>query len=145
MGFQNDLIRGFAQLLDAANVADWDPTGRYAANVTGIVQQVMPTAPDGVLMLSTYPVSDDPSLSDSVIGLQVQCRKPGEDPRATNDMADAAFDQLHGLANTTLATGIRVVECMHRSGALLGLDDNRRWSRSDNYYVTVWRPSLNRT
>lgn len=144
MGFQNDFLTGFAVLLDAASVAKWTPLGTYTSNQVGIVLQVVPSAPDSILMLSTYPVTDDPSLSDSVLGLQVQTRTAGEDPRPTNDLADAAFNQLHGLNGLTLSTGVRVVECLRRSGASLGMDDQRRWMRSDNYYVTVWRPSPNR-
>lgn len=145
MGFQNEMLDGFAQLLATASVAVYDESGQYDPNQTGICFQIMPSAPEGVVMLSTYPVSDDPSLSDSVLGLQVQTRMPGEDPFATNDLADAAFDQLHGLHDTTLPSGIRVVQCLHRGGSLLGMDALRRWIRSDNFYVTLWRPSLNRT
>jgi hypothetical protein len=96
------------------------------------------------MTLTPYPVSDDPTLADSVVGLQVMTRKAGADPRPTNDLADDAFDQLHGLHDVDLSTGIHVVSCVRRSGVMLGQDDLRRWLRSDNYYVTAYRPAPNR-
>lgn len=143
-GFQTNMLEGVADLLAAAGVAKWNPTGTYADTDTGIMIQLVPPSPAAVVTLSAYVVTDDPFLSDSVIGMQVRARTGGSDPRPTNDLADAVFDQIHGLRNTTLNTGVRVVECLRRSGALLGQDELRRWLRSDNYYVTVWRPSPNR-
>lgn len=143
-GFQNDFLAGFAQLIASAGVATYNPVGTYTADQIGICMRVMPTAPDGAVMLSTYAVTDDPSLSDSVLGLQVQVRMGGEDPRPTTDLADSIFSQLHGLHDFDLSSGVHVVQCLRRSGVSLGLDELRRWMWSDNYYVTTWRPSSNR-
>lgn len=145
MGFQNDLITGYAELIDDATTAKWDASGVYAESDTGICVQVIPQSPAGIVALTTYPVSDDPSLSDSVIGFQVHVRLPGEDPRPVNDLSDSIFDLIHGATNVHLSTGAVVVESLHRSGVLHGQDDLKRWSRSDNYYLTTWRPSPNRT
>ena len=144
MAYQTDLQVGFAELLAGLGVGVWSDTGAYATDVTGITLQALPTGPDNAITLSTYPVTDDPTLSDSVTGLQVMTRTEGQDPRTTNDLADSVFDQIHGLHDVDLATGLRVVMCEHRSGVLLGQDDLLRWSRSDNYYVTTHRPSANR-
>ena len=97
------------------------------------------------IALSTYPVSDDYALSESTVGLQVRCRWEGADPRRTDRVADAVFDVLHGLQATTLSTGVHVISCARRSGVSLGQDTQKRWGRSDNYYLDVHRPSPNRT
>lgn len=144
-GFQTNLLTGFATLLNAASVGVWLTSGQYAPNDIAIVRKFVPQSPDSVIALSTYPVTDDPSLSDSVLGLQVWTRMAGTDGSPVDDLADAIFDQLHGLHDVTLSTGVKVVQCLHRGGASQGQDDLHRWSRSDNYYVTVWRPSPNRT
>lgn len=144
-GHQTNLLTGVATLLAGASVGTWSPTGTYTANQTGIVLMVIPQTPDSIIALSTYPVHSDPALSDSVIGLQVLTRAAGQDPRPGIDLADAIFDQLHGLHDTDLSTGVHVVQCLHQGGGSLGQDDLKRWSRSDNYYVTTHRPSLNRT
>ena len=144
-GYQTNLLTGVAQLLAAASVGTWSPSGTYASSDVAIVLKVIPETPDTIIALSTYPVSSDPSLSDSVTGLQILTRSAGQDPRAVDDLADLIFDQIHGLRDTTLGTGIRLVQCLHHGGGSLGQDALQRWSRSDNYYVTTHRPSLNRT
>jgi hypothetical protein len=144
-GHQSNLLAGVGALLADASVGVWNPTGAYASGQTGIVVKVIPQTPDTIIAISTYPVTDEPALSDSVVGLQVLTRAGGQDPSTVDDLADAVFDQLHGLHDHTLSTGVRVVQCLHRSGGSLGQDDLHRWSRSDNYYVTTHRPSPNRT
>lgn len=143
-GFQTNLATGVAVLLDSAGVAKWRSTGVYTASEVGIFIKANPQSPDGAVSLSTYPVASDPSLATSVVGLQVITRAAGADPRPVDDLADAIFDQLHGLHDSTLSTGVRVVQLLHQGGGSLGQDDLKRWGRSDNYYATVWRPSPNR-
>jgi hypothetical protein len=141
VGFTNDLLAGFAALLNTVGGATWNPSGTYAATDTGIFAQTTPPSPDGAVVLSAFGVSDDPTLADSVVGLQVMTRMGGDDPRPVNDVADAIFDALQSLHDVTLSTGVRVVECTRRSSLPLGQDDLRRWLRSDNYYVTTYRPA----
>lgn len=144
MGFTNDLLNGFGALLDTVGGAKWTPAGTYAPTDVGIYIQSTPPSPDGAVILSSFAVSDDPTLADSVDGLQVMTRMGGLDPRPVNDLADAIFDALQGLHDLTLSTGVRVNECGRRSGLPLGQDDLRRWLRSDNYYVTAYRPAPHR-
>lgn len=144
-GYQTNLLNGFAYLLDAAAVGTFDLTGAYTANQTGIVFKKLPQSPGSVIGLSTYPITDDPTLSDSVTGLQVLTRSAVANSSATDDLADLVFDHLHGLYDVLLSSGVRVVQCLHHGGGSLGQDDQDRWVRSDNYYVTTHRPSPNRT
>lgn len=144
MGFQADLCTGIAVLLSTAGVGTWNPTAAYAATDTAICIRIMPASPDNIIMLTPYPVSDDYTLSDSVIGLQVRTRTGGEDPTTTDDLTDAVFDNLQGLYGITLSTGIRVQAVERRSSLPLGQDDLHRWVNSDNYYLTCWRPSPHR-
>jgi len=144
-GFETDLLTGVAQLLSAANLGTWRDTGIYTAAETGIVFDVIPVAPDNIITLTDYPVSDDPTLSDSVIGVQVRTRCAGQDPRPVKDLDGSIFNVLHGLESVTLTGGVHIVSMVRRSGASLGEDQNNRWMRSSNYYATVWRPSANRS
>lgn len=145
MGFQSDLLEGFAQLLANAGVGAWSPAGTYGPGVTGIVLHKLPDLPDRVIVLAAYVVADDPSLSDSTLGLQVRTRMDGQDPRPTDDLSDLVFDQIQGREGYDLPTGIRVVQSLRQSGDSLGQDDSRRWVRSDNYHVDAHRPSPHRT
>lgn len=145
-GFTSDLLTGLAAYLHAAAIGTYKASGAYAATDTAIVLGDIPQDPDNVITLGAYGVSDDVSLSDSVIGVQVRCRAAGADPCPADDMADGIFDLLHGATNLTLAGGVRLVQCLLHSGpASLGQDANGRWSCVQNFYCTVHRPSTNRT
>ena len=144
-GFETNLMTGIAQLLATAGLGVWRDTGIYAPTETGIVMDTVPQSPDRVITLTDYVVSDDPTLSDSVIGVQVRTRWGGQDPRPVKDLDGSIFDALHGLEGVTLTGGIHIVSCFRRSGVSMGQDANNRWGRSSNYYATVHRPSTNRT
>lgn len=143
MSFSEDLLNGLAAFLAAAGAGTYRSGGAYAAGETGIFFAAMPQTPDRAIVLSDYPVTDDPSLSDSVVGVQVRCRG-GADWHDVKAIADAVFDVLHGKTAFDAGT-VRVVQALRRSGAPLGRDDSNRWEHSDNYYLTVHRPSANRT
>ena len=144
-GFETNLLTGIAYLLAGAGLGTWRYTGAYAATETAIVLDVLPADPDNVITLTDYAVSDDPTLSDSVIGVQVRTRCAGPDPRPVKDLDGAIFNALHGLESVTLTGGVHVVSMVRRSGVSLGQDTSNRWMKSSNYYATVWRPSANRS
>ena len=143
MSFTGDLLNGLAQVLADGGAGTYRPAGAYAASETAIVFGAMPQTPDRAIVLATYTVTDDASLSDSVIGVQVRCRG-GANPHDVDDVAGAVFDQLHGRTAYEAGT-VHVVQSLHQSGAPLGRDENNRWERSENYYLTVHRPSAHRT
>lgn len=145
MGFETNLLEGIAQLIEDAGIGVWKATGVYTTSETGIVIDTVPASPDKIITLSDYPVSDDPTLSDSVIGVQVRTRLGGQNPSLVKDLDGAIFSFLHGMPAQTMANGVHIVSCFRNSGASLGQDANNRWMRSSNYYVTVHRPSTNRT
>jgi hypothetical protein len=144
-GFETNLLTGIAQLLATAGLGTWRDTGVYTAAETGIVFDTVPATPDRVITLTDYVVTDDPTLSDSVIGVQVRTRWGGQDPRPVKDLDGSIFDALHGLEGVNLTGGVHIVSMFRRSGTSMGSDTNNRWMRSSNYYATVHRPSTNRT
>jgi len=145
-GFSTNLLTGLAVYLAAAGIgATWNASGAYGVLDTGIVLGTLPQTPDRVICLTAYGVSDSPSLSDSVLGVQVRCRWGGADPRPVDDLNDSIFSILHGKTAFTLSTGVVVVQALRQSTASLGQDEGRRWSMTANYYLTVHRPSTYRT
>lgn len=147
-GFQTNLLTGLAVALQTQGLGTWAPSGVYTTDQTGIVLFNTPQAPNRIITLSTYPVSDHPSLSDSVIGLQVRTRWGGQDPRYVIDLDDSIFTYIHGKTNWTVGSGasaVVIVQCLSQSAISLGQDENGRWMFSHNYYLTLWRPSTNRT
>ena len=144
-GFSTLLLTGLAADLATASIGTWNTSGVYTVTQTGIVLGTVPQGPDRIVTLTAYPVSDSPNLSDSVIGVQVRCRWGGQDPRLVEDLADLIYNRWHGMTNVTLTGGVRVVQCLRQSAVPIGQDANLRWMNSSNYYLTVQRPSTNRT
>lgn len=141
MTFHHDLVEGIALLLHDTGAATWRSSGAYQAGETGIVLRALPQTPDRVVVLSPYGVDDDPTLGDDVVGLQVTTRWGGMDPRPTDDLADAVFDELQNLPRTVLPTGVVVAACWRRSWTSIGQDSNGRWRTTQNFYVNAHRPS----
>ena len=145
-GFQTNLLTGLAVYLAAGSIeATWNTSGAYTALQTGIVLGNVPQSPDRIITLTSYGISDDPSLSDSVLGVQVRTRTEGADKRKVDDLEAAIFNLLHGKTALTLSTGVKIVQCLRQSATTLGQDANSRWSNVSNYYVSVHRPSTHRT
>ena len=146
MGFDHDLVKGLAEHLDAHDIGVWLDAGEgtFAASDVAITYRAIPASPDRLVTLSPYPLTDDPSLSTSTVGVQVRVRGT-VNPTVCDDLADSVFGVLHGATQLELSTGIRVTQVHRQSSAPLGQDANRRWSRADNYACTVHRPSAHRT
>ena len=149
-GPTTNLLTGLATELQTAGLGTYSTSGAYTALQTGIVFGNVPQSPDRIITLTAYGVGgDDPTLSDTVTGLQVLTRWNGADKRPVDDLDDSIFDLLHGVTHLTVGTGgdaVHVVQCLRTSGpASLGMDENHRWVVSSNYLVTVHRPSPHRT
>lgn len=150
MNFENALLFGVANdLADNPNArvklwsendANGNPGSPQPAGSTAIVFRIWPEDMDSVT-LAPYTVSDDPSLSDSVQGLQVTIRCA--DMQKVGDIADDVFSRLHGRQAGMLGN-VRLVQSFRRSGVDLGQDGNGRIGRTDNYYLTVHRPTEHR-
>lgn len=146
--FERRFLTGFAQLLDTTTSATWRPSSPYAAGETAVVLDTIPQSPEAVVVLTAYGVDDDPSLSDTTIGLQITTRTPGQNPLPGYDLSGAVFDALHGLHDVDLpvtgADAVHLVQCLRRSHTSIGQDSNGRWRRVQNFYCTVHRPSPHR-
>lgn len=137
--FDAEFIRGFGEYLASAELGKWST---FTSSDTGIVAGKLPASPYNAIALASYGVSDDPTLSDSVIGLQVTVRGANQqDPRPTQRLTSRVYDQLDGMAGVTLPGGVYVVQCHRQSWTTLGQDENNRWREVSNFYVTVHRPS----
>lgn len=143
-GWTSQLLAGLAVRLDALGIGDWDPTGAYAADQTGITILAIPPTPDRLITISAYPVDDSPRGSqDTTVGVQFRLRGT-TDPRSCNDIGDAIFDQLDSCGRQTWGD-IPIVDAGRQSYAPLGYDGNKRWLVSHNYYVYAMRRTAHRT
>lgn len=138
MSFTADLLQGLAEIIAADTTAVWRPSGVYTPAETGIVIGTVPQSPDAVVVLTAYPVRDEPVGADSVVGVQIRTRTGGADPRSTIDLDDEIFTALHSRPAGDIG-GIRVTQIWRQSGTPMGADGNGRHERSSNYYLTVGR------
>lgn len=145
MSFTSDLMTGICEAVAAIGA----PTVRYeyktgsdvySDGAAGIAWEVAPDL-QNTITVNDYPVDDDPSLSESVVGVQFVV---AGDLAFVKLAVDDIFDLFHGSWSITL-DGVKVVMAVRRSGAALGQDESGRVSRSENYYFTVHRPSPNRS
>lgn len=144
-GFNTLLLTGLATYLSNAGIEmTYNTTGAYTALQTGIVLGNIPEEPNRIVTLTTYGISDDPGLSDSVVGIQIRCRSEGKDKRKTDDMDDAIFNLLHASTRNVLTTGVTIVQMLRESAGSLGQDAKGRWGSVSNYHATTWRPSTHR-
>lgn len=145
-GFEELLLRGVAAAMAAIPTPRVALTHRpdgasYAPGELGIYLDRYPESVDSVT-LTDYVVSDDLSLSDSVVGVQFTIKAAR---RATiKAISSDVFDLLHGRGAGMLG-GVRLVSAMRSSGTNMGQDSSGRQGRLENYYLTVHRPSPNRS
>lgn len=144
MGYTRDALDGLARLLAAAGVGVYHGTGAYDDTEVGIVVATVPQSPPSVVCLIPYPLTDDPTLTNSVLGLQVRCRGASRDPREVLDLLDAVFDFLQGHPGVALSGTARMLLAERTTGVPLGEDSNGRWEAADSYQLTLDRPSAHR-
>lgn len=145
--FEERVTRAFAADLAGNPDATQQLTYRaddsaYTSGELGIYIDVWPQTPGGSVTVADYTVSDDPSLSDSVIGMQVTIRHA--DLMVVKRITSDIFNRWHGRQRSMLGD-VTVVSAMRTSGTNAGQDSNERQGRIENYYLTVHRPSTNRT
>ena len=133
------LIAEAAGLLSAAGIGLWSPDGIYPASPTRpvIIDSVMPTAPDSVIVITCYPVTAGAGDEDDVVGLQVRTRASGGRPDTVRAIDRDVFEVLHNRRGSIGA--VPVTRCLAQSSASLGQDSSKRWEWSTNYYVTLPR------
>lgn len=142
MSYTKDLIDGLAAHLADHGVGVWRADGSaYQADEVAIYPRDVPSEPDRLIVLNTYPVSDDPRNPEGVIGVQVRTRDTADGD--ADDLQDAVFDVFQGL-HLVLSTGVPVAWMERRSGVHLGRDENGRPESTANYYVGGLRPTAHR-
>lgn len=142
MSSTTDLLNGIAQMLADAGVVTRRTDGSdFTDGETALSFKNLPATPDRVVVLSPFGAhSDQPQITLGTQPIQVRCRGTS-DPWDVEDLADAAFDVLHGAANLTFGS-VHVVQILRVNSIPLGMDEqDQRWQRSDNYDIDVDLPT----
>ncbi len=132
-------------MLHAQGIGVWRTDGMYASDEQGITVATVPQSPPAIICLSPYTLTDDPTMSDSVMGLQIRVRSATADPRPALDTLDAIFDLLQGHQPVDLQGTARLLIAERTTGTPLGEDANGRFEAADSYQLTLYRPTTHRS
>ncbi|HJQ00081.1 MAG TPA: minor capsid protein [Jatrophihabitans sp.] len=130
---------GLAELLAAAGIGTWRPDTPYASDETAILIRSIPNAPDRLIVITAWLMSNDPGTGDALLCAQIRTRA-STDPTTDQDVDDQVFNALNGLHDTSIG-GVPVTVMWHQSSLPLGPDANQRWENSNNFYARVAWPS----
>lgn len=134
MSITADLLTGLAADLDAQGLADYSET-------TGgsVFFKELPTSPDRAVALTAYSSQDDAAQNLSTIRVQFYFRGKRDDSVDVDDLADSVFLWLQGLQGRQYGS-VFVAHALRISAMQMGVDENKRAERSDNYAFTCNLP-----
>ena len=140
------LLVGLAELLADAGIGafDADSISVGTAALPAIHLITLPEQPEHVICLTDYPVTDDPGMTEAIVGVQVRTRG-GRAPFTASQYRDGVYEQLHGRTHLVLgavtAYPVIVAHIYRQSATPIGPDSQGRQERVENYYVHVNRSS----
>ncbi|HWV46038.1 MAG TPA: minor capsid protein [Nitrospira sp.] len=144
MSVERDIVEGVAELIDAAGLATFHPSGVYADSETGIVFKVVPAKPDRVVILTAVPMTDDISMPLGQVMLQVRTRGLPNNPLDVDDLAGPIFDLLQGRTYDTFGD-TTVIQMRRTTSIPNGQDAAERFERIDQFYLDCdVNPTVNR-
>lgn len=135
MSITTDLLTGLAADLNAQGLATY--TGGAGGNV---FFKELPTTPDRCVALTAYASSDDATRNESVVRVQFWFRGVAGVATDVDDLADSVFMWLQGMTHVDYGA-VHVAQALRVSAIQLGMDDNKRNERSDNYSFQINTPS----
>jgi hypothetical protein len=127
MSLTTDLLTGLATDLNTQGLATY--TGGAGGNV---FFKELPTKPDRCVAITAYASIDEPKIARSTVRVQFWFRGSADIATDVDDLADAIFLWLQGREDFTYGD-VHVVQAFRISAIQLGMDDNKRNQRSDNY------------
>lgn len=130
-----ELLEGLAVWLASQGFGVYRTSTPYTAADKAITIKRLPATPDWALAVNVYDVADEISLPTKRVRVQLRFRAPGI-PTAVDEWADDVAAALHGLHHFT-AGNVRIERAERINFAALGVDDNRREERTDNYELIL--------
>jgi hypothetical protein len=133
VSWTTDVVNAFCAWLAEDGVGTWRQDGAYqASDARPIFVGTMPAAPDRVIVVTPYRVSEDATGSTVVQGFQVRCRGT-RDMRDVEDTADDVRMAVHGAHDVPLGPA-EFTLVWRQSHTTIGQDANGRWETSSNFY-----------
>jgi hypothetical protein len=135
---QNDLLDGIAKFIQSAGLATYNTNGVYQATDTGIYVKAVNPSPDRIITMTAYQVSDDPTMPEARLGVQLRFRGL-QDPRDVDELGDSVYGILQGLTGVQF-NSVFAEQILRQSSITLGQDAAKRWERADAYYIDTGLP-----
>lgn len=132
----SDVRRAVGEYLHAQEVAVYKTDSPYVANDRAVFLRQMGSSPDVAVAVEVYGVVDELVLPNVEIRVQLLFRGPGD---TADDFADDVFQVLHDRHHF-LAGDLRIQRARRLYATPIGVDDNQREQRTDNYGLTFMRP-----
>lgn len=136
------LLEEFATLAALLGLGTYSPTPPST-----IFLKKLPDGPDSAIAIARYGGGEsDAKLGYDEIRLQVRVRGPNTDYRIAETLAQAVYDQLHGLHDRTLPGGTWLTLMVGVQGGPvdLGEDEHGRPEYTVNFRAEVARATANR-
>jgi hypothetical protein len=136
-----DLAVGFATMIADSSIAVYRADGTaYLPTETAIVFKDMQPNPDRVVCLTSVPMTDATEAAYGMVLVQVKLRGVPNNGYDVDDLGDAIFDLMHNTKNVTFGS-THAIQILRNSSVPMGVDAQKRWLRTDHYYVDLDFPS----
>lgn len=139
MSVTEDVLVGYANIIAAAGLATFNPSGVYQVTDTALLFKILSdgaTFPDRAVVLNLIPLTDDISIPQGRSMLQVVGRGLRNQPVDVDRLMDPIFDLLQGRRNDIF--GQTVVDQIYRTSSIpMGEDAMVRTERADKYYLDI--------
>lgn len=137
MSDTSDLLTGLATMIANAGLGvTYNESGTYTSGETGMFLKVAPAAPDRVVTLTAVNQGDSVTLPAGQVMVQILGRSLPGNPVDVDDLLDSIKTVLHGTTNLVFG-GVTVIQMNRKTSVPMGMDDAKRWSRADQYYLDV--------
>lgn len=135
----DELEAALAGRIADSGLARYQATGAYPpSDVPAIFFGTMPDKPNAAILINVYNDDRDRDPHNPIYLVQLRFRSNTGDRRATEQLANAAFDDLDDLVNERSNSQwgtVRVLHCHRHLRAPAAPDANGRWSRPDSYTI----------
>lgn len=128
---------GILGVLDDAGIG-YQPGAGANKSLPLLSVKARPAAPNEIIAVTVYSVRTDLQSRISVLRVQLWTRGAPNDPLGADDIADLAFNLLHGVRHGVW-NGLEIGQVAHKSTAVMGADEHGRYSRTDNYEIVTQR------
>jgi hypothetical protein len=131
-----------SQLIAAAGIGAISAGGTYGAGVAAIVPLALPVSPDRAIAISVVPLTDNVTLPEGRVMVQVRVRGAQNAPYDASDMSSAIRDVLHGLSNLDWGP-VQVIQMNRQLSVPNGQDSLTRQEQINQFYLDVSVPPTN--